>query len=290
MSIMGEAFVELAAQSPLEKISVSDIVAASGKNRKTFYYHFKNIPGLVSWTLDQIFDDVLMRSLAMDRVHDALRYFIAVVAEHHPFIERLLASRWHNEVEATMVRGVHTYLTELLRVRFPQLSLSVADLDAALTLYSHGMVGLLLERCGRTDEAADSFARGSAGDCQPAAAVYYNDQKPHKLFYQGLSLRKLGREAEARGCFHRLVDFGEQHLHDVFHMDYFAVSLPDLQIWEDDMDKKNRIHCLYLMGLGHMGLGNLERARDYLLEAHRLDLNHQGVEVHLALVGQQLNQ
>ena len=44
------------------------------------------------------------------------------------------------------------------------------------------------------------------------------------------------------------------------------------------------------MGLGHMGLGNLERARGYLLEAHRLDLNHQGVEVHLALVGQQLNQ
>ena len=169
-------------------------------------------------------------------------------------------------------------------------NLGEGKLPAAQENDFHYMRGLLLERCGRTDEAADSFARGSAGDCQPAAAVYYNDQKPHKLFYQGLSLRKLGREAEARGCFHRLVDFGEQHLHDVFHMDYFAVSLPDLQIWEDDMDKKNRIHCLYLMGLGHMGLGNLERARGYLLEAHRLDLNHQGVEVHLALVGQQLNQ
>ena len=117
-----------------------------------------------------------------------------------------------------------------------------------------------MERCGRTDEAADSFARGSAGDCQPAAAVYYNDQKPHKLFYQGLSLRKLGREAEARGCFHRLVDFGEQHLHDVFHMDYFAVSLPDLQLFDEDLTVRNRAHCEYLIALGSHGLGDPARA------------------------------
>lgn len=148
-----DAFIDLSATAGVEKVSVKALIDRCGISRQTFYYHFKNIPGLVSWTLDRIFDDVLIRGLAMDRVHDALRYFIAVVAEHHPFIERLLASRWHNEVEATMVRGVHTYLTELLRVRFPQLSLSVADLDAALTLYSHGIVGLLLDRCG--DPALD---------------------------------------------------------------------------------------------------------------------------------------
>ncbi len=49
MAVMGEAFVELAAQSPLEKISVSDIVSASGKNRKTFYYHFEDKSHLIRW-------------------------------------------------------------------------------------------------------------------------------------------------------------------------------------------------------------------------------------------------
>lgn len=104
------------------------------------------------------------------------------------------------------------------------------------------------------------FLAASTGNSQPAAAMYYNDQKPDKIFYQGLALRKLGREEEARGRFNRLIDFGEKHLFDTFKMDYFAVSLPDLQIWEDDMDKKNRIHCNYLMGLGHLGLGNLDKA------------------------------
>ena len=80
------------------------------------------------------------------------------------------------------------------------------------------------------------------------------------LGYQGLALRKVGKEAEARGRFNSLISYGEKHLYDTFVMDYFAVSLPDLQIWEDDMNKKNRIHCHYLMGLGHLGLDNKEKA------------------------------
>jgi len=63
-------------------------------------------------------------------------------------------------------------------------------------------------------------------------------------------------------------------LYDVFKMDYFAVSLPDLQIWDDDMTKKNRIHCYYLMGLGHLGLGNREKADNYFSDLLNLDINH----------------
>ena len=137
---------------------------------------------------------------------------------------------------------------------------------------------------GREAEARACFEAASVGNSQPAAAVYYNDQKPDKIFYQGLALRKLGRENEARGRFNRLIDFGEKHLFDVFKMDYFAVSLPDLQIWEDDMDKKNRIHCHYLMGLGHLGLGNEAKAKQHFDIAAEMDNNHQGVQIHRNMV------
>ena len=45
-------------------------------------------------------------------------------------------------------------------------------------------------------------------------------------------------------------------------MDYFAVSLPDLQIWEDDMNRKNRVHCNYLMGLGQFGPWSCREGED----------------------------
>ena len=61
-------------------------------------------------------------------------------------------------------------------------------------------------------------------------------------------------------------------------------SLPDLLIWEDDMDKKNRIHCNYLMALGHLGLGNRTKAEQFFDIAASMDNNHQGVQIHRKLM------
>jgi tetratricopeptide (TPR) repeat protein len=118
--------------------------------------------------------------------------------------------------------------------------------------------GCALEGLGREEEAAAYFEKASKGDFTLAAAMYYNDQKPDKIFYQGLALLKSGRTDEAHSRFQNLIAYGEKHVSDTFKMDYFAVSLPDLQIWEDDMDKKNRNHCEYLMELGRTGLLNAE--------------------------------
>ena len=108
--------------------------------------------------------------------------------------------------------------------------------------------------------------------------MYYNDAKPEKIFYQGMALLKLGRKDEANGRFYRLVNYGKQHIFEKQTMDYFAVSLPDLLIWEDSLDRKNRIHCLFMLALGYAGLGDKAHAERYLKEVEEMDINHQGVQ------------
>lgn len=49
MLLVAETFVTLTEDAPPEKIAVSDIVTASGKNRKTFYYHFVDKNHLIAW-------------------------------------------------------------------------------------------------------------------------------------------------------------------------------------------------------------------------------------------------
>ena len=140
--------------------------------------------------------------------------------------------------------------------------------------------GCILEALGRTQAAKEFFIAASNGGTQLVPAMYYNDQKPDKIFYQGLALRKLGYEEEACKRFSSLVAFGEKHLSDEFKMDYFAVSLPDLLIWESDMNVKNKVHCNYLMGLGYLGLTESEKAKEYFNAAAEMDNNHQGVQIH----------
>jgi len=115
-------------------------------------------------------------------------------------------------------------------------------------------LGVAHEQLGETDQARTYWQQASKGLTQVSSAMFYNDQQPDTIYYQGLALRKLGEEEEAKKRFQMLVSYGEQHLHDQVRIDYFAVSLPDLQIWEDDLDKRNRQLCEYLMDLGNAGL------------------------------------
>lgn len=57
-------------------------------------------------------------------------------------------------------------------------------------------------------------------------------------------------------------------------MDYFAVSLPDLQIWDGDLNKSNRVYCLFMLALGYYGLGDINHALRYINETSAIDPNH----------------
>ena len=138
--------------------------------------------------------------------------------------------------------------------------------------------GIAYHALGQEEKAIACWEAATKGPQEPAAAMYYNDAKPDKILYQGLALRKLGREGEAHGRFYRLINYGKQHLFEKQVMDYFAVSLPDLLIWEDSLDMKNVIHCKYMLALGYYGMGDMEHAEKYLTEVENLDNNHQGIQ------------
>ena len=140
------------------------------------------------------------------------------------------------------------------------------------------LLGVAYDALGEKEKAMECWEKATKGPQEPAAAMYYNDAKPDKIFYQGLALYKLGREGEAHGRFYRLINYGKQHIFEKQVMDYFAVSLPDLLIWEDSLDVKNLIHCKYMLALGYYGMGDMEHALRYLGEVEALDNNHQGIQ------------
>ena len=146
------------------------------------------------------------------------------------------------------------------------------------------LLGVAYEALGQKEKAVECWETATKGPQEPAAAMYYNDAKPDKIFYQGLALRKLGREDEAHGRFFKLINYGKQHIYDKVVMDYFAVSLPDLLIWEDSLDTKNLIHCKYMLALGYYGMGDKKKAVKYLAEVEDLDNNHQGIQQFRTLI------
>ena len=170
------------------------------------------------------------------------------------------------------------------------------DLLAATTEYPHNLGegklpgaqendidyyrGIAYQALGNQEKSEFYFRKASEGLSEPAPAIYYNDQQPDKIFYQGLAWEALGNPENARKRFNKLISYGEKHLFDQVKIDYFAVSLPDLLIWEDDLQKRNSIHCYYLMALGYLGLKKYDEAKTYFDKVLKMDINHQGAHIH----------
>lgn len=145
-------------------------------------------------------------------------------------------------------------------------------------------IGCALEQQSKEEEAKECFRRATGGASEPAGVMYYYDQPADMILFQGLSYRKLGDIKKANARFYKLKDYGEKHLGEPFRMDYFAVSMPDFTIFDDDMTEKNHLHCLYLIGLADIGLGNYREAAEYFTRVTAANPAHQKARHYLALM------
>lgn len=146
----------------------------------------------------------------------------------------------------------------------------------------HYWKGIVYEKLGNQEKADQYYKMAVKGISEPAQAIFYNDPQPDKIFYQGLAWIKLNDPEKATAIFKSLIVFGEQHINDNISIDYFAVSLPGLLVFDADLNLLNKIHCYYLMALGHLGLGkeHTKQAALFFGQALQLDKSHQGVLIH----------
>ena len=173
-----------------------------------------------------------------------------------------------------MTAGAYAQAEELLckALEYP-LNLGEGRLEGTKDNNIWYLLGQTREALGK--DAAGCYHNAVQGSDEPAGMMYYNDQPADMILYKGLAYEKLGEHQAACACFNKLIDYGERHVRDQIRIDYFAVSLPDFLIFEDDLTRRNEAHCYYLMGLGNLGLGNKEKAAAYFSEVTRRDPAHQ---------------
>ncbi|WP_308635730.1 DUF5107 domain-containing protein [Paenibacillus silvisoli] len=215
----------------------------------------------------------------------------------------LLAARQFHPWEGGEGKATGQYV--LAHVELAKKSLVEARYEAAVELLSRALVypinlgegklqgaqenniyyflGLAYEGLGSAIDAEKAFLTASEGLDEPASAMYYNDQPPDMIFYQGLACLKLGQLKEAKRRFNKLIDYAERHLFDDVKIDYFAVSLPDFLVFDEDLNKRNHMHCRYMRGLGLLGLTRADEAKEQFELVLEMDRNHQGALLHLTM-------
>ncbi|MBK1827322.1 DUF5107 domain-containing protein [Haloferula rosea] len=119
-------------------------------------------------------------------------------------------------------------------------------------------LGRSLRAMGREEEALQHFKLSAEeeGDFSEMAVTSHSPLS----YFRGLSLREMGREEEARRLFTGLAEFAREGLRTKAKIDYFATSLPNLLVFEEDLQKRRDADHHLLMALAHHGLEETENA------------------------------
>lgn len=142
-------------------------------------------------------------------------------------------------------------------LRYPE-NLGEGKLDNVPDNRAWYTMGCAYRELGEKEKARACFLKAASGSQVPEPVRYYNDQPSDYIYYQGMAFRALGEEEKARKSFHQLIIFGERHLFDRVEYDFFAVSMPELEVYQDDIQKRSDDYCKRLMALGRQGLAAME--------------------------------
>jgi len=93
-------------------------------------------------------------------------------------------------------------------------------------------------------------------------------------YFQALALKALGKSETAHELLSGLADFARKQMLAEPKIDYFATSLPNMLLFEDDLRKRNRVESLLLSALASDALGDAETADRLLRDVLSEDPNH----------------
>lgn len=134
-------------------------------------------------------------------------------------------------------------------------------------------LGMTEENLGNPEKALEYLilSADTKGDFQEMSVTNYSEM----TLFSALSLRKLGKTAEAENLLNELQDYAENLEKTKAKIDYFATSLPTMLLFNDDIQKRLQTKALFLQAQAFYGLGELEKASDLIKKVVANDPNHQ---------------
>ncbi len=142
----------------------------------------------------------------------------------------------------------------------------------ANTAEIHYWLGCALDAAGDAAAARESWriAAQFVGDFQEMRVCGFSEL----TYYSALAWRRLGRDARAHRLFRDQLKEAHRLRATPATIDYFATSLPNLLLFDDDLARRREAAAAFLEAQAWIGLGKKHRAIRLLERVLELDPNH----------------
>ena len=141
------ALKEVMEKKPLSKITITELISECGVNRKTFYYHFRNIYDLLRWTVDREAINIVKNFDFISDAESALRFVMDYTEQNKHIINCALDSMGRDELK-------HFFYTDLVSVVYKIIDCVEQDLgiksesefkDFLAGFYTEAVAGIMID-------------------------------------------------------------------------------------------------------------------------------------------------
>ena len=84
-NLLASSLIRLTSHKSFDKITIADITAASGFNRQTFYYHFRDKYELLSWIYQRDATQIFKKDITLQNWHDYIRVLLQFIYQNKTF-------------------------------------------------------------------------------------------------------------------------------------------------------------------------------------------------------------
>ncbi len=136
----------------------------------------------------------------------------------------------------------------------------------------HFWLGCALAAGGDQARAREHWTTAASfrGDFQEMSVRAFSEM----TYFSALALEKLGQRAAAKRLLRGLLAHARQLARTPAKIDYFATSLPTMLLFDDDLNRRQKITALFLEAQARAGLGERAAVRRLLAHVRRLDPAH----------------
>ena len=144
-------------QKPFSKITVSELIKDCHVNRKTFYYHFEDIYGLLQWMLEQEAFEVVRQFDLLTDYREAFNFVLDYVEKNAHVLSCIYDSVGRDELKRFFYQDFIGIIEKTVRESETRLNVTIPDdfRNFLSDFYTEAMAGLLInlfqnpEACNR---------------------------------------------------------------------------------------------------------------------------------------------
>jgi len=139
---------------------------------------------------------------------------------------------------------------------------------------AHYWLGISLSLSGDLEAAQQHWLAAATfkGDFQEMSVRHVSE----KTYFSAMAWRRLGQKSKAKRLLRNLLAAAKTLRRKQARIDYFATSLPNMLLFEDDIQFRQETAALFLQAQAYWGLGDPSRTRRLLADVLERDPNHAG--------------